>query len=86
MLLLPDRVRGSVVGLERDESSALIGELWRRADESAARYERGLCSGDLYVWDNLSTVHNNPAFPRALARSIWFLNSGCVEDIEAAAS
>jgi alpha-ketoglutarate-dependent taurine dioxygenase len=85
MLLLPDRVRGSIVGLGLDESRALLRDLWRAVDEAAARaYE--LRSGELYVWDNLATVHSNPAFPRAHERSVWFLNVRCTDEIRAYAS
>ena len=87
VLLLPDRVRGSIVGLDADESSALLHELWRTADESAvARQAHELRSGELYIWDNLATVHSNPAFPRAHERSVWFLNVRCTEDLTATAA
>jgi alpha-ketoglutarate-dependent taurine dioxygenase len=86
MLLLPDRVRGSIVGLERDESRALLRDLWRVVDGAAARQAYELRSGDLYVWDNLATVHSNPAFPRAHERSVWFLNVRCMEELRPHAS
>jgi len=86
LLLLPDRVRGSIVGLEPAASSDLLRELWRTVDEAVARHEHELRSGELYVWDNLSTVHTNPVFPRAHERSIWFLNVGCADEIEATGS
>jgi taurine dioxygenase len=82
MLLLPDRVRGSIAGLAADESRALLSQLWRTAD-SAACLEHALCGGELYVWDNLATVHTNPAFPRAHDRSLWFLNIRCTEELQA---
>jgi alpha-ketoglutarate-dependent taurine dioxygenase len=83
MLLLPDRVQGSIVGLDLEQSRTLLGELWRTVDEAAACQSYELRSGELYVWDNLATVHSNPAFPRAHERSVWFLNAGCVAEVGA---
>lgn len=83
LLLLPDRIRGSIVGLETETSNALLRELWHTVDDAAARQAHALSSGELYVWDNLSTVHSNPAFPRASERSIWFFNVGCTEEVRA---
>jgi alpha-ketoglutarate-dependent taurine dioxygenase len=84
MLLLPDRVRGSIVGCPPDESRALIAGLWRTVD-AAPGLDLALRDGELYVWDNLTTVHTNPAFPRANDRSIWFLNTRCTDQLRRAA-
>jgi taurine dioxygenase len=86
MLLLPDRVRGSIVGFDRNASRALLSELWRAVDDAGARQAHELRPGDLYVWDNLATVHTNPVFPRAQERSVWFLNVPCSEEVRAAAA
>ena len=83
MLRLPDRVRGSIAGLGDDELRPLVAELWRTVDASAARHSHELRSGELYVWDNLTTVHTNPSYPRAHERSIWFLNVRGTAELEA---
>jgi alpha-ketoglutarate-dependent taurine dioxygenase len=31
-------------------------------------------SNMLIVWDNIASLHDNPAFPRNQERSTWFFN------------
>jgi alpha-ketoglutarate-dependent taurine dioxygenase len=70
-------------GLPDAEGRALSTQLWQAVEASPARYQSVMRSNDVYVWDNIATVHDNPAFARSQARSIWFLNIERSGEIEA---
>lgn len=74
ILVLPNLRDSAVRGLPEVEGRALVAELWARVERSAHQVQAVLCSGDVWVWDNLATVHDNPAFRRDRAREVWFLN------------
>jgi alpha-ketoglutarate-dependent taurine dioxygenase len=50
-----------------------MSTLWATVETSPACYEHVLESGDLVIWDNIASVHDNPALPRDKDRVIWFL-------------
>jgi len=77
VLHLPLRRDAAIEGLDEAESDALMRTLWEAVETSPARYEHVLQSGDLFVWDNIASVHDNPAFPRAQDRVVWFLTIPC---------
>jgi taurine dioxygenase len=77
VLHLPMRRDAALEGVDEPESAALMRTLWEAIETSAARYEHVLESGDLFVWDNIASVHDNPAFPRAKDRVVWFLTIPC---------
>jgi taurine dioxygenase len=77
VLHLPLRRDAAIEGVDEAESAALMRTLWEAVETSPARYEHVLESGDLFVWDNIAAVHDNPAFPRAKDRVVWFLTIPC---------
>jgi alpha-ketoglutarate-dependent taurine dioxygenase len=74
VLILPTPRDIRVEGLPKAEGAALLAELWSTVENSPHRFETVLRSNEVWLWDNVATVHDNPAFPRALDRAIWFLN------------
>ena len=77
VLHLPIRRDAAIEGVDEAESASLMRTLWEAIETSPARYEHVLESGDLFIWDNVASVHDNPAFPRAKDREIWFLTIPC---------
>jgi taurine dioxygenase len=74
LLLLPNRRDSRLEGLPDDEGSALTMKVWQMAEASPARLEIAMHSNMLIVWDNIASLHDNPAFPRDQERSTWFFN------------
>ena len=74
LLLLPNRRDSRLEGMADDEGSALTMEVWQMAEASPARLEIAMHSNMLIVWDNIASLHDNPAFPRNQERSTWFFN------------
>ncbi|MGH8692393.1 MAG: TauD/TfdA dioxygenase family protein [Burkholderiales bacterium] len=55
-----------VVGLELEESEALLDALWRHATQPKFTWHQRWRVGDVLVWDNRCTLHRRDAFdPRA---------------------
>jgi taurine dioxygenase len=54
----------SIEGLEREESDAILEELFRIAEDPAIGYEHEWRLGDLLVWDNYASIHMRTDFPR----------------------
>jgi alpha-ketoglutarate-dependent taurine dioxygenase len=61
-----------IVGMERDESDALLHELYRHIEDPAHVYSHKWTVGDLLVWDNWSLQHARTEWdakePRTLRR------------------
>ncbi|MCG8355916.1 MAG: TauD/TfdA family dioxygenase [Kiloniellales bacterium] len=61
-----------IVGLAREESEALLAELFDHLEQPAFAYVHRWRRGDLLVWDNLATQHGrrdfDPGVPRILRR------------------
>jgi alpha-ketoglutarate-dependent taurine dioxygenase len=77
VLHLPIRRDAAIENVDGAEGDQIIATLWQAVETSPARYARVLESGDLYVWDNVASFHDNPAFPRGKKRVIWFLTIPC---------
>ena len=77
MLHLPIRRDAAIENVGDAEGALLMRTLWEAVETSPARYEHVLESGDLFVWDNIASVHDNPAFPRDQDRVVWFLTIPC---------
>lgn len=68
MLALGQRRHSSVVGLEQDESDALLDDLWQLAERPEFSWTHTCRPGDLVVWDTRCTIHRHesPDMPRLL--------------------
>jgi taurine dioxygenase len=77
VLHLPLRRDAVIENVAEAESETIMGTLWEAIETSPARYAHGLESNDLYVWDNVASFHDNPAFPRDADRVVWFLTIPC---------
>jgi alpha-ketoglutarate-dependent taurine dioxygenase len=77
VLHMPFRRDAAVENLADADSDALMETLFEAIETSPARYERVLEPNDLYVWDNIASFHDNPAFPRDKDRVVWFLTVPC---------
>lgn len=62
VLYLGRRRNAYVIGLPREESEALLDELWRYACLPAHCYAHRWRVGDLLLWDNRSTMHRRDPF------------------------
>ncbi|MFC5324803.1 TauD/TfdA dioxygenase family protein [Bradyrhizobium oligotrophicum] len=57
MLALGQRRHSYVVGLEQDESDALLDDLWQLAERPEFTWAHNCRAGDLLVWDTRCTIH-----------------------------
>jgi taurine dioxygenase len=65
-LFLGRRRNSYIVGLELEESEALLDELWAHATQPRFTFRQQWRVGDVMVWDNRCTLHRRDAFdPRA---------------------
>lgn len=65
-LFLGRRRNSYVVGLELEESEALLDALWAHATQPKFTWRQQWRVGDVLVWDNRCTLHRRDAFdPRA---------------------
>jgi taurine dioxygenase len=65
-LFLGRRRNSYVVGLELEESEALLDELWQHATQPQFTFRQEWRVGDVVIWDNRCTLHRRDAFdPRA---------------------
>jgi taurine dioxygenase len=79
----------SLVGLDRDESEALLEQTFDHAEQRRFVYEHVWSKGDLVLWDNRTTMHARTDFdPREarVLRRISTLGSKPVAAREAAAA
>ncbi|HSS65790.1 MAG TPA: TauD/TfdA family dioxygenase [Gammaproteobacteria bacterium] len=68
-LFLGRRPRSYVVGLEVEESEALLDRLWAHATEDRFVTTHGWRVGDLLIWDNHAVLHRRDGFdPEARRR------------------
>jgi taurine dioxygenase len=66
MLYLGRRRNAYLVGLELEESEALLDELWSYVNRPEFAWEHAWRVGDLVLWDNRCTMHRRDAFdPRS---------------------
>jgi len=62
MLYLGRRRNAYLVGLELDESEALLDELWAYVERPDFAWEHVWQVGDLVIWDNRCTMHRRDPF------------------------
>ena len=68
VLYLGRRRNAYVIGLPREESEALLDELWRYATLPENCYAHRWRVGDLLMWDNRSTMHRRDPFDASARR------------------
>jgi alpha-ketoglutarate-dependent taurine dioxygenase len=73
-----------VVDLSPGESASLLGELFERAILSERIHSHAWETGDLVVWDTLSTLHRRDAFDPSGRRSMRQMSTQCRHELEAA--
>ena len=59
-----------VEGMDRDESDALLDELFDHMEQEKFVYEHEWQVGDLLIWDNRCTLHARTAFDPAERRML----------------
>jgi taurine dioxygenase len=59
-----------VVGLDPDESEALLAEVYAFLYADANVYRHEWQVGDLVLWDNIAVHHGRPAFPTSEERTL----------------
>jgi taurine dioxygenase len=67
-LFLGRRRNSYIVGMELEESEALLDQLWRHATQPQFTFRQQWRVGDLLVWDNRCTLHRRDAFDPAARR------------------
>ncbi len=67
-LYLGRRRNSSIEGYSRDESEALLNELWTHTIQKQFLYEHVWRLSDLVLWDNRSTMHRREPFDGAARR------------------
>jgi taurine dioxygenase len=53
-----------IIGLSRDESEAVLEQLFQISEDPAIVYEHEWKLGDLVIWDNWCSIHARKDFPR----------------------
>ena len=53
-----------IEGFARDESEAMLAELFEISEDPAIVYEHAWRLGDLVIWDNWASIHARKDFPR----------------------
>ncbi|NQV54678.1 MAG: TauD/TfdA family dioxygenase [Rhodospirillales bacterium] len=59
-----------IVGLEREESDALLSQLFDHMEQPQFIYEHSWTPGDLLMWDNFASQHARTDFDAAEARTL----------------
>src|ERR1700752_2924767 len=67
-LYLGRRRNSYVEGLSREESDALLEEVWAHVTQPQFLYEHKWRLGDLVMWDNRSTMHRRDPFDQSARR------------------
>ena len=62
-LYLGRRRMAYIAGLSREDSEALLNELWTYTNNEARIYKHHWQVGDLVLWDNRTTMHRRDPFP-----------------------
>lgn len=63
-----------IVGMDPDESRALLTELFEHCTDERFRYKHEWQSGDACLWHNIQTLHGRESFPEDEARMMRHLN------------
>lgn len=67
-LFLGRRLNAVVLGMPKGESDALLDELWRRVEDSAAVWAQRWRVGDVLIWDNQRVMHRRDSFDADVRR------------------
>jgi len=70
-LFLGRRTNAYVMGMQLDESEALLDELWEHATQPRFRYVHDWAVGQVVVWDNRMLLHHRNPFDAAKRRFMW---------------
>lgn len=70
-LFLGRRPKAYIVGLELQDSEALLDELWRHATRPEFVWTQVWQKGDLVLWDNRCTLHRRDAFDASTRRVMY---------------
>ncbi|MEM8924191.1 MAG: TauD/TfdA family dioxygenase [Actinomycetota bacterium] len=70
-LFLGRRTNGYVLGLELDESEALLDELWAHATRPEFCYRHRWSAGQVVVWDNRMMLHKREPVDSDEVRFMW---------------
>ncbi|MFA5489339.1 MAG: TauD/TfdA family dioxygenase [Candidimonas sp.] len=70
-LFLGRRRKAYVVGLEIEESEALLNELWAHATQDKFVWTQVWQLGDLVLWDNRCTMHRRDSFDPETRRLLY---------------
>lgn len=73
-LFLSVRRDARIPGIEATESRALLTGLWDLVEASPHRWRSLVRGNDIFIWDNIGTVHDRPPFSAREARKVWFAN------------
>ncbi len=63
MLLLGRRRNAYLIGLDLDESNALLDAIWAHVTQTKNTWYQQWKVGDVIFWDNLATMHRRDPFP-----------------------
>lgn len=74
MLVLSVRRDAQIVGMDASESLPLLTQLWEIVEGSKHRWQAPMKGNDIFIWDNMATVHDRPPFSAAEPRKVWFAN------------
>jgi taurine dioxygenase len=61
-LFLGRRRNSCIVGMELDESEALLDQLWAHATQAQFTFRQQWRVGDVLIWDNRCTLHRRDSF------------------------
>ena len=61
-LFLGRRRNSCIVGMELDESEALLDQLWTHATQAQFTFRQQWRVGDVLIWDNRCTLHRRDSF------------------------
>jgi taurine dioxygenase len=67
-LMLGRRPHALITGMEKEESEALLDELWAHATQEKFVWRHDWKAGDLIVWDNWCTLHHRNPFDDSQSR------------------
>lgn len=73
-LYLSVRRDAKILGMDAAESLKLLTELWDIVEASPHRWRSLVRGNDVFIWDNIGTVHDRPPFSSQDAREVWFAN------------
>jgi len=67
-LFLGRRRNSYILGMELEESNALLDQLWAHATRAGLTFRQQWQAGDVLIWDNRCTLHRRDAFDPSARR------------------